>query len=221
MTDFTFWFLGASLAVVLCACSRSSSDPSRKLLLREATDSSVLTRRGAVRGLGHLQNVDDGVIRALIDATADSDDSVRTLAVLGLGQQGPFARSSLPRIRELASHSGPQRATALLVLPNIDTETRSFANFYFAVLNDADPRLREVALSSLLSAGAERDAVPLLVKGLSDSVPAVRLAAARALAPEAHHDSIAYRAMTGLRHSSDSLARRLADSVLENTSPPR
>ncbi len=71
----------------------------------------------------------------------------------------------------------------------------------------------------LLAAGAGHEAIGLLVSALEDPVAVVRTAAARSLGLEAPHDSVAYRAVTSLRGSRDSVLRRLADSIL--TTIPR
>ena len=188
-------------------------------LMKALSVSSVAVRRAAALGLGHFRNADRGQIRALEAATRDVDDSVRTLAVLSLGERSMGAWDALPRIRELASQPGPQRAAALLVLPNVDTESHSLARFYYPALRDTSADVRAAAATMLLAAGAGHEAIGLLVSVLEDPVAVVRTAAARSLGLEAPHDSVAYRAVTSLRGSRDSVLRRLADSIL--TTIPR
>lgn len=211
----------ASIRDSAIAAARRLPEDSRKPLLKGLSDSNVTIRRAAAIGLGHFRDDDDGAIQALAAATRDSDDSVRTLAVLSLGERSVGARAALDRIRELASHSGPQRAAALLVLPNIDTETRSLAGTYYPAMSDTSAAVRAAAARMLSSTGAGHDAMPLLVRALGDPERTVRMAAARSLAYEARHDTIAYDALVSLRVSPDTLIRRLADSTLRTVSRSR
>ena len=203
------------------AAVRRLPENSQKALLKGLSDSNVMIRRAAAMGLGHFRDGDDDAIQALVAATRDSDDSVRTLAVLSLGERSVGARAALDRIRELASQPGPQRAAALLVWPNIDTETHSFAGTYYPALNDTSAAVRAAAATMLPSAGGGHDAMPLLVKALEDPERSVRIAAAKSLAYEARHDTIAYDALVSLRASPDTLMRRLADSTLRTVSRSR
>jgi HEAT repeat protein len=203
------------------AAIRRLPEGSSKALVRGLNDSSVTVRRAAALGLGHFRDDGEKAIQALVRATSDPDDSVRTLAVFSLGERSIGAWDAVGRIRQLASTPGPQRAAALLVLPRIDTESRSIARTYFPALNDTSAVVRAAAATMLMSAGAGHEAMPLLVTALRDPDARVRLAAANALAAEAPHDSVAFDAMVSVRGSADSLVRRLADSVLHAVQRPR
>ena len=192
-----------------------------KLLVAQLRDTNVAIRRAAALALGHFRDDRPDAIRALSKATEDSDDSVRTLAVLSLGERSSGARDALPRIMYLAMHPGPQRAAALMVLPNIDTESRSLLPPYYAALDDTSPAVRAAAVSMLLPAGGDRDVTPMLVKALGDTDARVRHAAVAALALVAHHDSVAYAAMAASTKSPDPVVRRIADSVLRADAKPR
>lgn len=191
------------------------------VLVHAMHDSSVYVRRGVAHALGHLRDENDGEVEALVDATYDADDSVRTLAVLSLGERSAAARAALPRIRELAVKPGSQRVAALSVLPNIDTESRSLLSIYLPALTDTSAAVRAVGVEMLLAAGGDSRMIPTITHALSDTNAIVRLAAAHVLASEAHHDSVAYTAMIGQRNSVDVAVRRIADSVRVNVAPPR
>jgi HEAT repeat protein len=188
-------------------------DAATEALQRGLKDSSVAIRRAAARGLGHLRDDGDKSIRGLVAATFDADDSVRTLAVLSLGQRAAAAIPALDRIRELATNPGPQRAAALLVWTNIDTESKTLLRSYRPAFDDTSADVRAAAALMALAAGG-REAVPLLLKASTDSVPRVRAAALRSLGFVADHDSAAYSSIVSSRTSPDTLTRRIADSIL-------
>ena len=191
-----------------------------KALVAALHDTSIAVRRGAAFGLGHLRDDGDAAIRELAAATSDSDDSVRTLSVMSLGQRSIGARDALDLIRHLAITPGPQRAAALMVLPNIDTESRSLLGTYLPALNDTSARVRAAAAWMVVAAASSEYTIPLLVKALGDPDGGVRLTALRSLAVVAHHDSTAYAAILSMHTSRDTMERRVADSVANVVRPP-
>ena len=156
------------------------------------------------------------LVSAFVRATHDSDDSVRTLAVLGLGHLSSGAYDAVELIRTLAGRPGPQRAAALIALPNIDTESRSLLPIYLPALDDTSPAVRAAAVWELPAAAgdASTDLVPLLSKRLRDPDQGVRLTALRTLALLAERDSTARSVLESARPSDDTLVRRVADSAI-------
>lgn len=207
-------------ATAAAAVERLPEDAS-PILIAALSDSSVAIRRAAAKGLGHFRHEDSKDIRALAAATEDSDDSVRTLAVVSLGMRSTTARDALPRIRTLATRLGPQRAAALMALPNIDTESRSLLSVYAPAMKDADPAVRVAAVSMIIGTANDHTAMFMVADALRDPDLRVRLAAARVLAGEARHDSTAYDAMANASASPDPEIRRLADSVIARVIRPR
>jgi HEAT repeat protein len=203
----------ASIRAVVDSVVTHLPDGALKTIVDAIDDPDVALRRGAARALGHYRNDDDDEIRALIQATRDPDDSVRTLALYSLGDRSAAARAALSRIRELATTPGPQRAAALEVLPNVDTESRSLMSIYLPAVTDTNAAVRAIGVQMLLAAGGGPQVIPLVARALDDPDAHVRAVAARVLAAEAHHDSSAYSALVLRATSADSVVRRLADSV--------
>lgn len=211
----------SAVAAMATAAVERLSDDTSPILVDALSDSSVAIRRAAAKGLGHFRHEDSKDIRALSAATKDADDSVRTLAVLSLGARSTAARDALPSIRALATRPGPQRAAALLALPNIDTESRSLISVYAPAMKDADPGVRVVAVSMIIGTADSHAAMFMVAEALRDPDLRVRLTAARVLVGEAHHDSTAYDALANARASHDPEIRRLADSVIARVIRPR
>lgn len=192
---------------------------SSKALITALGDSDVRLRRAAARGLGHISNDGKSGVRALERALEDSDNSVRTFAVLSLGDRATDAHGLENRIREMATQPGPQRAAALTVLPNIDTESQSLLNVYLPAISDTSSAVRAAAALMLITAAPEDEAVAILSKMLSDSDRQVRLSAMSSLAIVANHNPTAYAAINNARQSTDSTTKRKADSTLNAVRP--
>ena len=195
-------------------------DAASKVLVDALRDPHLTVRRAAAAGLGHFRRDDNDSIKGLIASLRDPDDSVRTLAVASLGARSIGALDALPDIRRLATTPGPQRAVALTVLPNIDTESRSLLSVYQPAVSDTSAAVRAAAVSMILTAANDHSVIPTVVAALNDHDPQVRIAAARVLGSEAHHDSVAAQAMRKARASTDSSVRRLADSILAANAAP-
>jgi HEAT repeat protein len=206
----------ASVRVAADSALAKLTADATKAIVRALGDTSVAVRRAAARVLGQLYEGSKKAVPALVTATTDSDDSVRTLAVVSLGQLGPSAYSAVGVVRRLATSAGPQRAAALMALPNIDTESRSLYDVYFAALTDTSASVRVAAAWMLpLAIGeAQVEPAPLLARAADDTVPAVRAAAVRALALLSEHDTAAMTAMKAIGARGDSSLRRLVDSAL-------
>ena len=200
------------------------SGDATKALAKALRDTNIAVRRRAAFALGDRNRERERAIPALVAVIDDPDDSVRTLAVQSLGRLG-LAYEAVPRVRELATHPGPQRAAALRALPNIDTESRTLLPVYTAALKDTSAEVR-IAAAAMLHTGARdltissdgrstpvMSLVPLLQPLLSDHDRMVRMAALRALADVGQHDTTALSAAEPLRASADTAVRRVADSV--------
>ena len=187
-----------------------------KALVEALDDTNTHVKRRASEALGGARFDAKRSVPGLIRATYDRDDSVRTLSVESLGRLGFAAYSASARIRELASQPGPQRPAALIALPSVDTETRTFISLFAVAIGDTSVPVRLAALSVLPAAARESlsEIGPLLRKALADPEPSVQIAALRAVASSHRRDSTVRSAVESMRRSKDSTVRRLADSVL-------
>ena len=203
------------------AAVRRLPDSASKALAIALHDYVVGVRRGAALALGHMNKDTARPVAALVDATHDPDDSVRTLAVLSLGELSNGAREALGRIQQLALSPGPQRAAALMVMPNIDTESRSLIQYYLPALTDTSVKVRTAAAWAILSAAGDRahEAVGPLVNALRDPDDSVQMTALRSLGFVADHDSVAIRGIQTMRRSSEPNVRRVADSLAQSIHP--
>ena len=187
-----------------------------KALVRALDDSNVVVRRTSAIVLGRIRDATKQQVSALVRATHDSDDSVRTLAVLSLGHLASGAYDAVDLIRRLATRPGPQRAPALLALPNIDTESRSLLAAYLPALDDTSAAVRSAAVWELPAAVGDAgvDLVPLVAKPLRDPDERVRLAAVRTIALLAQRDSTARSVLESVGPSNDTAFQRVADSAI-------
>ena len=187
-----------------------------RALVEALDDTNTHVKRRASEALGSSRFDAKRSVPALIRATFDRDDSVRTLSVQSLGRLSFAAYSASARIRELASQPGPQRPAALVALLGVDTESRTFIRLFAAALADTGIAVRLAALSVLPAAAREdlSEIGPLLRKALADPELSVQIAALRAVASSHRRDSTVMSAVEAMRRSKDSTVRRLADSVL-------
>lgn len=211
----------SAVRVTALAAVRRLPESASKALATALHDSIVAVRRGAAVALGHMNQHTATPVKALVDATHDPDDSVRTLAVLSLGELSNGARDALGRIQQLAVSPGPQRAAALLVMPNIDTESHSLIQFYLPALTDTSVKVRAAAAWAILSAAGDRahEAVAPLVNALRDADDSVQVTALRSLGFVADHDSVAMRGVQMMRRSPGANVRRVADSLAQSIHP--
>ena len=149
-------------------------------LIEAAGDADPMVRAWAVSALGSALD-DEGVWSTVLGATRDRDISVRNQAIRVLGWKPQPAR--LAAVREAL-------APALKELNKVD---RGFAAYtlgcyaqlvpvdvpeLYDALSDPNPYVRRMACESLPHRPGARQAVPILVRSLSDLAPKVRRAAA-------------------------------------------
>ena len=199
-------------------------------LVEALTDTSVVVRRRAAEFIGQTRDESRDAVRPLVRRLSDSDDSVRTLALLALGALGPLAYEARDTIRSLAETPGPQRAAALIALPRVDSETHSFISLYTSAFADTSAIVRTTVIRHVLAGAREphHDVLDLLGRALGDESDSVRIAALemlRFLGPRAES---ALAGVQALRQTGSARVRAAADSAADairgsrsRSNPPR
>ncbi|MDI3291467.1 HEAT repeat domain-containing protein [Polyangium sp. 15x6] len=123
----------------------------------------------------------------LMAALEDQDARRRAMAALTLRHLGPGARAALPRLRVLAEDADVEvHVNALLALGGVssrDEDQAALLPLLLERLEHKNPRIRETAAFVLRDSLGNRfpEAIPHLIRALSDTNPSVQIDAAFAL----------------------------------------
>ena len=150
-------------------------EPLRKAL----KDEDPFVRANAAAALGQLVPAAQAARPDLAAALGDAAEDVRTWAVMALASLGaePYQDALAGRLKDPGAKV---RAAAALALGTLGAQGLSWADALAALKADGDKDVRAAALGALGGLGEAR-LLPLLLAGLDDSEPAVRLAAASAV----------------------------------------
>lgn len=173
-----------ALVTVVGAMARAGNEAAFRLLAARVADPEPLVRADAIAALGRVG--DARAVEALAAVLADEDPTVAVLAasaVVRLGQRDERSRAIV--LRECRLRLAARPMPALLRVVGALGE-REDAPLVRALLARGDVQTRAAATAAASALGARgilREAeIPELARALGDASPAVRGAAARALA---------------------------------------
>ncbi|MCS7185906.1 MAG: HEAT repeat domain-containing protein [Armatimonadota bacterium] len=151
---------------------RTIGKPATRLLIEAAKSKDSLQRWGAVAALG--ETGDPKAVPILLRALRDEDENVRAVAAASLGKLR-YARAARQLVRALADKSERVQAHAEWALENIGERAIP------AIMDGAKRSATRLRAFRLLGRLKAQQAVPLLIEGLEDRKPEVRVVAAWAL----------------------------------------
>lgn len=150
-------------------------EPLRKAL----QDEDPFVRANAAAALGQLVPAAQAARPDLATALGDAAEDVRTWAAMALASLGaePYQDALAGRLKDPGAKV---RAAAAMALGTLGAQGLRWADALAALQADGDKDVRAAALGALGGLGEVR-ALPLLLAGLDDPDPAVRVAAASAI----------------------------------------
>ena len=136
--------------------------------------------------LGQMGPAAASAAPALAKLAADEDLNVATEAILALGKIGPAAKSAVPALCAALQKEGTNAHAIVLALGDIGPDAAAAEPLLLKAMASKDDSLAVTAASAYTeiqprSAKAAAKAIPVLVAGLSDSLPETRKAAAESL----------------------------------------